>query len=40
MAPMRTASLLQVRRRRLATQRLASSGLPRGADVVRLLTAA
>lgn len=39
MARMRTASLPQVRRRRLATQRLSAAGLSRGGDVVRLLTA-
>jgi len=39
MTGMRTASLPQVRRRRLATQRLSAAGLPHGGDVVRLLTA-
>lgn len=39
MSRMRTASLPHVRRRRLATQRLSAAGLPRGGDVVRLLTA-
>ncbi|HQG17463.1 MAG TPA: crosslink repair DNA glycosylase YcaQ family protein [Ornithinibacter sp.] len=39
MTAVRTASLPQVRRRRLATQRLSAAGLPRGGDVVRLLTA-
>lgn len=39
MTPMRTASLPQVRRRRLATQCLSAAGLGRGGDVVRLLTA-
>ncbi len=38
MASVSLRTLADVRRRRLATQRLASSGLPRGADVVRLLT--
>jgi len=39
MTRMRTASLPQVRRRRLSTQRLSAAGLRRGGDVVRLLTA-
>ena len=39
MTLMRTASLPQVRRQRLATQRLSAAGLRRGGDVVRLLTA-
>ena len=39
MTNMRTTSLPQVRRRRLATQRLSAAGLPHGGDVVRLLTA-
>jgi Winged helix DNA-binding domain len=39
MTGMRTASLPQVRRQRLATQRLSAAGLRRGGDVVRLLTA-
>jgi hypothetical protein len=39
MTRMRTASLPQVRRQRLATQRLSAAGLRRGGDVVRLLAA-
>jgi hypothetical protein len=38
MASVTLRTLADVHRRRLATQRLASAGLPRGADVVRLLT--
>ncbi len=38
MAVVATASLSEVHRRRLATQRLTSAGLRRGAQVVRLLT--